>query len=654
MLVALQRPRSSGRGQSTGALARAFQGSKLGPSGARMTKRLLLALATAALAACGVGSHVSSAAAGAACTGCHGDATRAGSALLQAAPPISPHGGDGGAHLAHLERGVACGACHIVPTSPAHSNGVVEVRFSGAAVAHGATPSYYANGTCSGVYCHGAPPPSHAPTSTACHDCHPGTVKADGTIDYAGGLHANGMVDAAGSHPQGWSDPAQHGAAAKTALTSCKGCHGTLLDGVGGTGPSCATCHAAAGYPSWQTNCTFCHGAKQQGVYDPSSLASAAPPRGTAGETATTTVAVGAHARHLAGGAIGPAVACTDCHVVPTSLAHLDGIPAVTFGAGATRGGATPIWNGATCASTYCHGATIAGGTNKKPSWTGGSPEAACGTCHTGYTATSVNPALHMNGTIDATSTHPAGWAAKAQHGYAATQGGLASCKGCHGTLLDGVGGTGPSCTACHATNGFASWATSCTFCHGDRTSGLASPPVDRSGQTATSLVSVGAHAAHMGTALMTKPACTTCHPDRTGSNVITDTTHVDGGNAPVVLGALAKTGGAAASYTRTSTTQASCATVYCHGAFTGGAGGNVAWTSPPTATCTTCHGAPPSTGHHGDHAGRSCGDCHPGYSTTTVVAATHVDGVKQVGNQITAWNPSTRQCTGCHGTATW
>jgi predicted CxxxxCH...CXXCH cytochrome family protein len=332
------------------------------------------------------------------------------------------------------------------------------------------------------------------------------------------------------------------------------------------------------------------------------------------------------------------------------------------------------VWNGATCASTYCHGATLgAGGSNQAPSWTGGSAQAACGTCHgipppaphtaattcgdchTGYTATSVNVALHLNGTIDATSAHPAGWSAKEQHGYAANRSGFTSCKSCHGANLDGVGGTGPSCTACHSSAGFPTWFTTCTFCHGDRTSGLASPPLDTQGLSTTANVSVGAHAFHMGTTLMATPACTTCHPDRTGSNVITDASHVDGdGVAEVTLGALAKTGGAAATYSRTSATAASCNTVYCHGAFTGGTGGTVSWVSTTAATCTTCHGLPPSTGHHSNHSGRSCGDCHPGYSRTTVNQASHINGTKEVGNQITAWDPTTRQCTGCHGAATW
>jgi predicted CxxxxCH...CXXCH cytochrome family protein len=250
---------------------------------------------------------------------------------------------------------------------------------------------------------------------------------------------------AAFGHGQGWADPAQHGAAAKLGLESCRPCHGDDLSGA--TGPSCDACHAAAGFPSWQTNCTFCHGALRTS-YDPSNLVSAAPPRGPAGETATTDVAVGAHQAHLSGGALGPAVACSDCHAVPLDLSHVGGALIVTFGGGATRGGATPSWNGATCASTYCHGATLTGGTNPSPSWTGGSSQAACGACH-------ANPL---------------------------------------------------------------------------------------------------------------------------------------------------------------------------------------------------------STGHHtvSEHRSAGCGACHPGYTTTTVNAATHVDGAVQVGNEVTAWNPATHVCTGCHGQATW
>jgi predicted CxxxxCH...CXXCH cytochrome family protein len=418
-----------------------------------------------------------------ACTGCHGDPARAeADPLVNAAPPLSASGSATapgvGAHLAHLHGGalrgpVACKECHLVPTSTLHANGQVEVSFAGAdfAVRSGATPRFDpATASCSTTYCHGAtlgaggsnqapswtggspqaacgtchgaPPPSHAASSTTCAACHPRTVKPDGTIDVTGGFHINGTVEAVGGHPPGWADPAQHGHAANAqGLTGCKGCHGAALDG-GSSGVSCASCHGAG----WQSNCTWCHGTRTAG-WTSARLDLAAPPLGTQGETATTSRAVGAHARHLAGGSIGPALACGECHLVPADLAHLDGTATVTFGAGARRGGASPSWTGVGCSATYCHGGTLAGGgTNKAPSWTGGSPQAACG----------------------------------------------------------------------------------------------------------------------------------------------------------------------------------------------------------------TCHATPPSTGHHGNHAGRSCGDCHPGFTSSSVNLATHLDGLTQVGNKVTAWNATTRACTGCHGNASW
>jgi predicted CxxxxCH...CXXCH cytochrome family protein len=345
------------------------------------------------------------------------------------------------------------------------------------------------------------------------------------------------------------------------------------------------------------------------------------------------------------------------------------GTATLAFGAGARRGGAQPAWNGTTCASTYCHGGTLdAGGSSQEPRWTGGAAEAACGTCHgvpppaphttstacggchPGYTSTTVAVATHIDGTVQVVSVHGAGWRAKEQHGYAANREGLGGCKSCHGAALDGVGGSGPSCTSCHQAAGFASWATTCTFCHGDRTSGLASPPVDTQGRSVTTNVSVGNHASHLGTTLMTGMACTQCHPDRAGSNVIADSAHVDGnGVAEVSFGALARTGGASATYTRSSSTSASCSATYCHGSFTGGTSATVGWTSAVQVGCTSCHGAPPSTGKHGNHSGRSCGDCHPGYTRTSVNVATHLDGAREVGNLVKSWNPSTRTCVPCH-----
>ncbi len=390
------------------------------------------------------------------CTTCHGDASRVEpTALLQAAPPATATGAAPGAHRAHLHAGpfagpFACTECHVVPTSPAHSDGRIEVTFGALGSTGGASPTY-AGGSCSSVYCHGAtlgggaptwtgtvacgschgtPPPSHAATSTDCSTCHPGTVKPDGTIDVASGLHVNGKVDLGGGgggggggvHAAGWSDPAQHGPAAKLDLASCRSCHGSDYAG-GTTGVSCNACH---GGTAWQSNCTFCHGTRVA-AYTAADLGKAAPPRGSQGETSATERAVGAHQKHLSP-ALSSRIACAECHAVPGDLAHVNGAVALSFGTLARTGGTTPAWNGSSCSASYCHGA-FPNGAAAAPVWTSANslgcsachrPESgsstagytnlhykhvfekgvACASCHgAGYSTTTVNAATHVDGT---------------------------------------------------------------------------------------------------------------------------------------------------------------------------------------------------------------------------------------------------------------
>ncbi|MGC3998230.1 MAG: CxxxxCH/CxxCH domain-containing protein [Anaeromyxobacter sp.] len=629
------------------------------------------------------------------CTSCHGDASRDEVELLvKAAPPATVSGASAGAHLAHLHGGtfrnaLACADCHVVPQSTGHADGAIEVRFGALAKAGDTTPSWsgdtctvYCHGATLGASgasttprwdggaldcgsCHGAPPPSHDPASTRCATCHPGTVKADGTIDLANGMHIDGKLEVSSQHPDGWANPAQHGPAAKQDLPGCQACHGADLDG-GTSGVSCNACH---GGTAWQSNCTFCHGAKLA-TYTAGDLAKAAPPRGAGGETDGSARAVGAHQAHLVAGVLSRAVACAECHAsVPTSLAHVDGATTLSWGTLARGGGAAPSWNGTSCAN-YCHGATLgAGGTNHAPAWTGGAAQAACGTCHgapppaphaqdtscgschTGYTATSVNAATHIDGHLDVS-------------------------------------------------------ALSCTSCHGDatRTSNPAAPPRGTHGETATTARAVGAHQAHLaGNAIARAVACTECHA------VPSSPSHSSGA-VDMSWGTLARGGGVAPSWNGTT-----CAN-YCHGATLGAGGTNhaPAWTGGAAqAACGTCHGAPPPAPHvcktaswswcnsrtdcgtchagytgsttnltthvdgalqsattcqgchataaltsrhrRSEHVSRSCGDCHPGYTASAVNATTHRDGTAEVGNRITSFNTATRTCTSsCHGSETW
>ena len=136
-------------------------------------------------------------------------------------------------------------------------------------------------------------------------------------------------------------DPALHGplflgnVAGGNAL-DCASCHGATYAGKG-IAPSCNACHAAAGVPSWQTTCTFCHGAPPaDGVHPavagtyPGNLPRCASCHGTTVDAAGLIIAGGTHrnghveaAGHPAGWS-NPAVhsaaanaditACTACH----------------------------------------------------------------------------------------------------------------------------------------------------------------------------------------------------------------------------------------------------------------------------------------------------------------------------------------------------
>jgi predicted CxxxxCH...CXXCH cytochrome family protein len=176
------------------------------------------------------------------CALCHGS-------QANPAPPRSVAGAvattavEVGAHQLHLRdtpirQAIACSECHHVPASvgdPLHARGTHATLTWGALATHdgAATPAWdRATATCSGVYCHGAtlrappatgptwtfaaepplsppsaavcgachgwPPPSPHPQQSSCYGCHPGTVRPDGTIDVAGGLHVNGRIDGGG------------------------------------------------------------------------------------------------------------------------------------------------------------------------------------------------------------------------------------------------------------------------------------------------------------------------------------------------------------------------------------------------------------------------------------------------------------------------
>ncbi|MEZ4819783.1 MAG: CxxxxCH/CxxCH domain-containing protein [Bdellovibrionota bacterium] len=205
--------------------------------------------------------------------------------------------------------------------------------------------------------------------------------------------------------------------------------------------------------------CATCHGSSEN----------AAPPNDTQGRIDPSLISIGAHQAHLVEGPYRIALACNDCHLVPTSIdavGHIDSdLPAeVIFGELANIRGANPEWNGNSCSDVYCHGSALSGGSNNTPVWNmvDGS-QAACGTCHglpPGPPHTTdtdchtchaevvndrneiINKTLHINGEVNVTG--------------------------------------GQTCTSCHGTTGVNN-----------------APPFDTSGNTATSFRGVGASSPH-------------------------------------------------------------------------------------------------------------------------------------------------------------
>jgi len=220
--------------------------------------------------------------------------------------------------------------------------------------------------------------------------------------------------------------------------------------------------------------------AYRQGFFASQTIRSSAPPRPRASPRAapaptSPTCAAGRSA------APSPAASATTC---PRARTHSNGIIEVPLpGALARAGGASPSWTDPTCASVYCHGATLVDGPAATPAWASSS-SLGCTSCHgappSNHAPSSTNcsachpgtvkadgtidlaKGLHLDGVVEVTRAHPSGWAAREQHGYSANATGLAGCKSCHGADLNGAA-SAPSCTTCHADAGQAGWATSCT-----------------------------------------------------------------------------------------------------------------------------------------------------------------------------------------------
>ncbi len=357
--------------------------------------------------------------------------------------------------------------------------------------------------------------------------------------------------------------------------------------------------------------CNTCHG-NQQNAAPPSAVMDLSNPNDHRVKT-TADIEVGAHQLHLHDGIVRKAIACSECHVVPKvpeQPGHLNGTHArLTFGPLATADGKLePTWDreSATCSNVYCHGATLHGGKRTTPRWTYAiEPDYlkkesldTCDGCHG-----APPPAPHIQGV------------------------GLDRCYLCHPQTvnqdgsIDIEGGKHMDGKVEVLTEG------RCNLCHGNAENNA--PPQDTHGNQDTSLVTVGAHQAHVLDSTWHKTvACSECH---VVPSSVEDPTHIDNATATVTFGSLATHGGRTPTWDPNSAT---CSNTYCHSQ--GGDNQSPVWTKVDGSQekCTSCHHLPPD-----DHltSGRTggCNGCHPDIdSDMRIIPAQkdlHINGVIDV-----------------------
>ena len=262
------------------------------------------------------------------CSTCHGDATRTGNlpgtdANLISSPPVASASAKPyaiGAHIGHvnptaasfLMDPVACVECHVVPTDSTHAKTppAQKVVFGPISRTGGAIPTWTSTTTgCAATYCHG-----------------------NFTFNGVSGSRATPL----------WTD---------TAALTCTSCHGMPPTGhiaVGSaTAASCATCHpdavnsdgtinrTAKGHLNGKADvnnmaCNSCHGDpnRKPNLTGTDANLTSAPPVAQPGAPAST---VGSHMGHMNPTATSYAmapIACAECHVVPTDVAHATNPPA--------------------------------------------------------------------------------------------------------------------------------------------------------------------------------------------------------------------------------------------------------------------------------------------------------------------------------------
>jgi len=366
--------------------------------------------------------------------------------------------------------------------------------------------------------------------------------------------------------------------------------------------------------------CTHCHGGELSD--------DGAPPRDLQGRSAGP--AVGAHQAHLHDGPVARAVACAECHVVPTDRAHAAGTGSVVSLATApdrlaSAGGVSAAWSGGRC-SVYCHGASLTGGTDPSPRWDDGAAASTCGACHGLPPTTHGTAAAGRCWACHADTVRPDGTldlaGGKHLDGRVEAQ---VRCDACHGT---------PPATGAHARHATRDLAQ---VGYGDLRLLEDVDPTYASRQADYAF------------------GCGFCHPLDVARH-LDGVVEVDLSPAGAPGGSLRAANRADAAYDPASGT---CSGVACHssGQASPAYVDTTAWTGGPNpAGCFGCHGNPPDYPNGGASAADANG--HLALKGSGVYAATwgHVrdahsmpHGWEYDGSYYWVGSGSPRTCQACH-----
>ena len=262
-------------------------------------------------------------------------------------------------------------------------------------------------GACDEANCHGSiltGGNSGAPSCYTCHGDQWTIFKTSHTLNISNYYHHMGV------------DTGYDTASSADWYSGCKSCHGTNLDGTGGIAVySCKVCHSGFSTPIPPPG----HRINQGGNWHHYNAG---------GAPSTNCAGAACHGTGGIAGAAGPK--CSNCHI-DSSIHSVKPFQSSYFHGTAYR---SPS---GTCDQSNCHGAVLDGGSTGAPS---------CYTCHGDqWTVFSTTHTLKISNYYHHTGVDTG-------YNTGSNADWFSDCKTCHGTNLDGIGGTAAySCKTCHS-----------------------------------------------------------------------------------------------------------------------------------------------------------------------------------------------------------